>query len=506
MHRRAQTLARVGHFRYNPATSVVDGSDELFAIFGLSREEFQFSDFVTSVHPEDRDLVVATIQSAIERATGYEIEHRLLLRDRKLKWVRAGGQFIVATPREASFLVGAVQDITERKQAEQEKAKLEVQLQQAQKMESVGRLAGGVAHDFNNMLGVILGHVDMALEQVGPSHPIHLNLEAIRNAAGRSGDLTRQLLAFARKQTVSPEVLDLNETVSSMLKMLQRLIGEHIQLCLHPQAGLWSINVDPTQIDQILANLCVNARDAIQDVGEITIATENCAFDEDFCKAHRDFVPGEYVRLMVSDSGCGMDQETLGHILEPFFTTKGVGRGTGLGLATVYGVVKQSNGFLQVDSEPGQGTTFTIYLPRHVGQAAEARTENAARQRQRGQETVLLVEDELAMLELITKVLEREGYTVLAASTPLEAIRLAREHAGEISLLMTDVVMPEMNGRELAASLLSTHPRLKCLFMSGYPADVIGHHGVLDDGVCFLQKPFSPKVMATKVRDMLDSQ
>ncbi len=403
-----------------------------------------------------------------------------------------------------SFILSSIEDITERKRAEEEKANLEGQLQQAQKMESVGRLAGGVAHDFNNMLSVILGHAELALEQVDPAQPLHNDLMEIRKAAVRSADLTRQLLAFARKQTVAPKVLDLNETVAGMLKMLQRLIGEDIDLNWQPAADLWPVKVDPSQIDQILANLCVNARDAIADIGRITIETGNSVFDADYCADHAGFEPGEYVLIAVSDNGCGMDKETMSHIFEPFFTTKGVGKGTGLGLATVYGSVKQNNGFINAYSEPGLGTTFKIYLPRHAGKAGQMQNKGQATLAARGHETVLLVEDEPAILKLTKVMLERQGYIVLAASTPGEAIRLSREHAGEIHLLMTDVVMPEMNGRDLAKNLLSLYPDLKRLFMSGYTANVIAHHGVLDEGVYFIQKPFSMEDLAAKVREALD--
>jgi PAS domain S-box-containing protein len=406
-------------------------------------------------------------------------------------------KFPVMIDSEVVGVAGIIRDITERKV-------LEAQLQQAQKMESVGRLAGGVAHDFNNMLGAILGYVELALEQVDPSQPLHADLEEIRTAATRSADLTRQLLAFARKQTVAPRVLDLNETITGTLKMLGRLIGEDIRLAWKPGADVWPVRVDPSQIDQILANLCVNARDAIADVGTITIETGNSTFDAVTCAVHAGLVPGEYVRLAVSDDGCGMNRDTLAHIFEPFFTTKDVGKGTGLGLATVYGAVKQNHGFIQADSEPGQGTTFTIYLPRHVGKPGQAQTDVAAGPARRGHETILLVEDEPAILRLTTVMLERQGYTVLAASTPGEAIRLAREYAGEIRLLMTDVVMPEMNGRDLARNLLSVYPRLPRLFMSGYADDVISHHGVLDDGVFFIQKPFSIADLVAKVREALD--
>jgi signal transduction histidine kinase/ActR/RegA family two-component response regulator len=401
--------------------------------------------------------------------------------------------------------VAVLYDITERKRAEEDQAKLEGQLQQSQKMESVGRLAGGVAHDFNNMLGVILGHVELAMAAVDSAHPIFADLCEIQKAGRRSAELTNQLLAFARKQTVAPKVLDLNQTVASMLKMLQRLIGEDIDLAWLPNTSLWSVKADPSQIDQILANLCVNARDAIADTGKVTIETGNKVFDEDYCARHAGYVPGDYVRLAVSDDGCGMDKETQLHLFEPFFTTKPVGQGTGLGLATVYGIVKQNNGFLNLYSEPGHGTTFRIYLPRHVD-AAVAVEEGQEKPATRGSETILVVEDEPAILSLTKTMLERLGYQVLAASTPVEAIRMAAEYSGQIHLLMTDVVMPEMNGRDLASKLSSTFPHLKKLYMSGYTANVIAHHGVLDEGVLFIQKPFSQNDLARWIRAALDGK
>jgi two-component system, cell cycle sensor histidine kinase and response regulator CckA len=402
-------------------------------------------------------------------------------------------------------IVGAVVDITERKKAEKEKQKLQDQLAQAQKMESVGRLAGGVAHDFNNMLGVIIGYTEMAMLQADPAQPLFANLQEVRKAAHRSADLTRQLLAFARKQTIDPKVLDLNETVESMLKILRRLIGEDIDLAWLPGKNLCPVKVDPSQIDQILANLCVNARDAITNVGRVTIETENATFDEHYCANHAESSPGEYVLLAVSDNGCGMNQETLEKLFEPFFTTKEMGKGTGLGLATVYGIVKQNNGFINVYSEQNRGTTFKIYLPRYMGKAEQIQKETSAKPAS-GHETILLVEDDHAILKMTVMMLQSLGYTVLVASTPADAIRLAKEHAGKIHLLITDVIMPGMNGRDLAKNILSLFPQLKCLFMSGYTANVIAHHGVLDEGVNFIQKPFSLKALAVKLRDTLDSK
>ena len=396
-------------------------------------------------------------------------------------------------------VIELVEDVTER-------VTLELQLQQAQKMESVGRLAGGVAHDFNNMLGVILGHTEMALGQTEPRGQLYTDLQEIRKAAERSADLTRQLLAFARKQTVAPKILDMNEVVTGMLSMLERLIGEDIELDWRPGADLWPVKVDPSQVAQVLTNLCVNARDAIAGVGRVTISTSNITLDPAFCAAHVGAKPGDCVQLAVTDDGCGMDKETIARLFEPFFTTKSVGEGTGLGLATVYGIVKQNGGLIMVDSKPGKGSTFTICMPRHSA-AIEPEEEHDLRPSEvRGQETVLVVEDEPALLMLAKQMLELQGYTVMAARTPGEAIHLAREHPGDIHLLLTDVVMPEMNGRDLAKNLLSLYPRIRRLFMSGYTSDVIAHQGVLEEGVHFLQKPFSYTDLTAKVRQALNSE
>ena len=383
--------------------------------------------------------------------------------------------------------------------------RLAQQLQQAQKMDSIGRLAGGVAHDFNNMLGVILGHAEVALDGLASDQPLHANLLEIRKAAERSADLTRQLLAFARKQAVTPKVLDLNETVEGMLNMLRRLIGENIALAWQPKAS-WSVRIDPSQIDQVLANLCVNARDAIEGAGTVSIETSNAILDSAFCAAHAGALPGEYVRLALHDSGCGMDAETLAHIFEPFFTTKGQGEGTGLGLATVYGIVKQNNGFIDVSSELGRGTTFEIYLPRQPDELALLPTPpSPAEESARGTESILLVEDEPAILEITGQMLESLGYAVRKASSPAEALRIAKECGDGLQLLVTDVVMPEMNGRDLAQQLRSEHPQLKCLFMSGYTADIIARNGMVEGSLHFIQKPFSKQTLAAKLREALNS-
>jgi CheY-like chemotaxis protein len=371
-------------------------------------------------------------------------------------------------------------------------------------MESVGRLAGGIAHDFNNMLGVILGRTEIAMTRIEDTQPLYKDLQEIRKAAERSANLTRQLLAFARKQTVMLRALDMNETVEGMLKMIRRLIGEDIELVWLPDSVLLPVRMDPGQIDQILANLCINARDAIDGVGKITIETGSAVFDEAICYHHMDFIPGDFVMLSVSDNGCGMDRETLDKLFEPFFTTKGVGKGTGLGLSTVYGIVKQNGGFINVYSERDRGTTFRIYLPRHTDKAKQIPNDDKQMHRP-GSEVVLLVEDEPAILEMANMMLERMGYRVLSTGTPSQAISMARSFVGDIHLLMTDVVMPEMNGRDLAKNILSVYPDIKRLFMSGYTADVIAHQGVLDEGVHFIQKPFTMDDLAAKLREVLDS-
>ena len=394
-------------------------------------------------------------------------------------------------------VIETINDVTEKR-------KLQEQLVQSQKMESVARLAGGVAHDFNNMLSVIIGHTELAMEQMNPYQPLFTNLGEIRKAGERSAALVKQLLAFARKQTVTPKVLDLNKTVAGMLKMLRPLIGEDIDLIWQPGEEMWPIKMDPSQIDQILANLCVNARDAINGIGRIIIETGMVTIDSDFCTLHPEFVPGVHVSLSVSDDGCGMDQKTMSKIFEPFFTTKEVGEGTGLGLAMVYGIVKQNDGFIIVSSEPGRGTTFKIYLPRHAVTTMDGRRHDQAVPLPGGHETILLVEDEPSILNMAKLMLEKLGYRVLPASTPSEAIGLAHEHDEEIRLLMVDVIMPEMNGRDLAKQVETLSPKMVCLFMSGYSGDIIAHHGMLDEEVYFIQKPFSMQELAAKVRQVLE--
>ncbi|MCX6544082.1 MAG: PAS domain S-box protein [Acidobacteria bacterium] len=448
--------------------------------------------------PAYRPAVEQAVLRAIELEQPLDMELEVTTASGKSRWVRVIGEM----DRERRRVIGFFQDTTRHKRAEEEQAALEARLQQAQRMGLVGSLAGGVAHEFNNMLTVILGHTEIALDGVDQTDPLHADLVAIRTAATRSADLTRQLLAFARKQTVAPRVLDLNAVVASTLKMLERLIGENIRLQWQPGTGLWRVKVAPSQIDEVLTTLCVNARDAINGVGTITVATGNTVLDTAGANA-AGVTPGEYVRLCVGDDGCGMDHETLAHIFEPFFTTKAVGMGVGLGLPSAYGAIKQNGGFIQARSEPGVGTTLEVYLPRHVATAIATRTEGVAESPQRGRETILLVEDDPSVLKLTALILRRLGYAVIEAGTPGDAVRRAMEHGDHIDLLMTDVVMPEMSGQTLAKELLSFCPHLKHLFMSGYASDVIAHGGRVEDGTRFLPKPFSIDELAAAVREIL---
>lgn len=383
---------------------------------------------------------------------------------------------------------------------------LQAQFAQAQKMESVGRLAGGVAHDYNNILSVIIGYTEMALYETDESEPINDYLKQVLSAAERSRDITRQLLAFARKDSAAPKIVDLNESVESMLKILEKLIGEDIEIIWCPKENLHPVLIDPSQLDQILANLCVNARDAISNIGRLIIETDIKIFDQQYCNSHIDFLQGDFVMLSVSDNGSGMDRETLDKIFDPFFTTKAMGKGTGLGLATVYGIVKQNNGFINVYSEIGSGTTFKIYFPKHLEDKIKESDNNIEKSINKGNgETIFLVEDDGMILTMVERMLLSNNYNVIKFQNPLKAIESAKSrHPDNIDLLITDVIMPEMNGRELSEHLNQIYPNLKTLFISGYTADLISNRGVSDKSGLFLQKPFSSNELAAKVRYALD--
>ena len=482
--------------------AVDDGEDFLFTDMnptGQQQSKVHIDDIrgkrLTEVFPGVRDLgLLKALQDTWRTGKPRHVPFSMYKDNRITQWVE---NRIFKLP--SGKIVAVYDDRTEL-------VRLEEGLRQAQKLEAIGRLAGGVAHDFNNMLSIISGNAEMAIEDIDDQDPILSNLIEIQKAARRSADLTRQLLAFARKQTISPKVLDLNETIEGMLKMLRRLIGEDIDLAWRPKPELWQVKIDPSQIDQILANLCVNARDAIKGVGKVTIETGNAVFDEEYCSRHEGFKPGEYVMLGVSDNGCGITRDAMDNLFEPFFTTKDFGQGTGLGLSTVYGIIKQNDGFINVYSELEKGTTFKLYLPQY---AHHLKQKNGVSKKEiviGGMETILLVEDEEAILNMSRVMLERLGYTVISVSGPLEALRIAQSYPEDIHLLMTDVVMPEMNGRDLAEKLSIIYPDIKCLFMSGYTANVIAHHGVLDEGIQFINKPFVKNDLGKKVRQTLDRE
>jgi len=484
-----------GAYISSPQGQLITCNREYLRIFGFADKRQARDTDLTDIYniKEDREKFLEALLKN-RQVTGYETTFKRT--DGTLVHLIENAAAVFDEKGNLKHIRGFLLDVTEKRS-------LESQLIQTQKMESIGRLAGGVAHDFNNMLNVILGHTDLALDKVDITAPLYNNLKQIRKAASHSADITKQLLGFARKQTISPRALDLNQTIEATLKMLRRLIGEDIDLLWQPAPTLWPVKIDPSQVDQILANLCVNAGDAIAERGKITIETGMKTFDKAYCADHAGFVPGDFVLLAVSDNGCGMDQVTLANLFEPFYTTKGVGKGTGLGLSTVYGIVKQNNGFINVYTEPEKGTTFHIYLPRHGDKTARVPEKTSAYLPTGKGETILIVEDEDAILELLQTMLLQLGYTVLAESSPGRALDLARDHDGRIHLLITDVVMPEMNGRELAGQLTAIYPKIKLLFMSGYTANVIAHQGVLDKGVHFIQKPFSMQDIAAQVHASL---
>ena len=489
----------------SPEKGWLRANDRLCRMLGYNEEELRQKTWSDMTHPDDLAADMASFNRMLAGdIDSYEMEKRFFHKDTTIVFTHLNVSCFRNPDQSVKFIIASLLDITDRKQAEEEKKQLDLQLAQAQKMEAIGTLAGGIAHDFNNMLGVISGRAELGLKKTAPTDPVHRDLEQILNAAGRSADITRQLLAFARKQTISPRVIDLNHTVGSMLKMLGRLIGEDIDLLWQPADDLWPVKIDPSQLDQILVNLCVNARDAIADVGKITIETGMKVFDPAYCAAHAEFVPGEFVLLAVSDDGCGMDRHTRNNLFEPFFTTKETGRGTGLGLATVYGIVRQNNGFINVYSEPEKGTSFRIYLPRHCAGMPDTIQQKPAALLPRGSgETLLVVEDEASILDMLESMLKSLNYTILTADSPGRAMAAAQSHDSRIHLVITDVVMPEMNGRDLAGKLSALYPDIRILFMSGYTANVIAHQGVLDEGVHFIQKPFSMQELAAKVHEVL---
>lgn len=472
------------------------------AVTGYTSEEYEADPFLwyRMVYEEDRQAVLEQAASAIAGEDRRPIEHRIYHRDGSLRWIR--NTPVVRKDGKGQVIAydGLISDITERKQ-------LEAQFLQAQKMETVGRLAGGVAHDFNNLLTSILGHAELAMIEAPPDSPVYQNLLEVKKSANRASNLTRQLLAFSRRQVIKPEVVNLNDVIANVEKMLRRLIGEDIEMRMSLWPDLGSVKVDPNQFEQILVNLAVNSRDAMPNGGELIIETSNITLDKDYTHKHICVDSGPYVMLAVTDTGCGMDENTREKIFEPFFTTKEVDKGTGLGLSTVYGIVKQHRGYIFVYSEKGQGTTFKIYLPRIEEMPNIQRKESEVRMvLPQGIETILLVEDDDAVRSVISKTLCNKGYKVLEAVNGAEALKLIRRHDGEkIDLLITDIVMPQMNGKDLAAQLKTALPDIKILFISGYSDMVVTRRPLFETNANFIQKPFSLSVLAHKVREILDT-
>jgi PAS domain S-box-containing protein len=472
-------------------------SPQIETILGYSPDEWLSGsrEWIRHIPPEDHHIVAAA-EEASERGEPFQAEYRIIRKDGKIIWV-SDSAVVVRGSDSHPVMEGLIVDITDRKV-------LENQLQQSRRMEAVGRLAGGIAHDFNNLLTIIKGYAEMALNRPGISPEYTKDVQQIANAAERAATLIRQLLAFSRRQVLQPKSLDLNYIVESLDKLLNRLMGADIQMRTACSPNIGTVKADPAQIEQVIMNLVVNARDAMPTGGRLTIETANADLDANYARDHVTVKPGPYVMLAVSDTGIGMDSDTQAHIFEPFYTTKGSGRGTGLGLSTVYGIVKQSGGYIWVYSEPGKGTAFKVYLPRVEEPVSTPSVKVEESAHRKGTETILLVEDDGAVRELARTILVAQGYSVLVAESATHAEQLATNGLREIHLLLTDVVMPGVSGRELARRITANHSRTQVLFMSGYTDNVIAHGGVLETGVAFLQKPFTPRALTSKVREVLD--
>lgn len=496
-------LAPVGYCTLSEAGLILETNLTAASFLGFPKSVLLKQPVSRYIQREDQDIYYLHRKQLFETGAPQVCELRMVDNTETARWVRLNANLAKDEDGAPTCRI-VLSDISERKRVEAEKAEIEAQFQQRQKLESVGRLAGGVAHEFNNKLTIILGLVEILMEKSDQDGQTYSDLKEIRNAAEHSATLTRQLLGFARKQIIVTRKINLNDSVTGLLHMLSQLIGENIKLSWLPQTDLWPVKIDPSQLDQILTNLCVNARDAIKGVGKIVITAENTTLDDVSCATYSGSLPGDYILLTVSDSGCGIDRKTLGQIFEPFFTTKEVGRGTGLGLATVYGVVKQNNGCINVQSVPGSGTSFKIHLPRAKEHVTRIPEENLPEPTPIGTGTILLVEDELSILKMTTRMLQSLGYEVLAANSPSEAIALAKEYCGKINLIMTDMLMPEMNGKELVDSILSFSPQLKALFMSGYSKNIISQERNFDTDIHFIQKPFTKKDLDNEVRMALE--
>jgi len=491
------THAPYGVCRCDSAGILLDVNPALVSMLGYDSAAKLVGRNLANLYSDSQEwFVLADYLHLMEKFQG--LAGDWLRNDRTIVSVRLSGRAF-RDERNTIFFELFAEDVTERRALEQ-------QLRQAQKMEAVGRLAGGIAHDFNNLLMVISGYSEFLLERIGDDQEMRGHAREIANAAERATSLTRQLLAFSRKQMLDPKIVDLNSVVAENVKMLTRLIGEDIDLVMVPGQDIGAVKADPGQIEQVIMNLAVNARDAMPKGGKLTIETANVTLDANYARFHAPAKPGDYVMLAISDTGMGMDAETQAHIFEPFYTTKGL-KGTGLGLSTVYGIVKQSEGYIWLYSETGKGTSFKIYLPRFsaTGEALATQPALAQEQTSKGHETILLVEDEENLRRLARQSLENKGYNVIDAPDGAAAIKISQAHPGPIHLLLTDVIMPGMNGRELANKLSPTRLEMRVLFMSGYTENHIGHNGTLDEGITLLQKPFTLSALRSKVREMLDT-
>ena len=482
---RTEKISHIGSWEWDLASGCMTWSDELFRIFQLNPADGapSFEEQSKIYHPDDYEELKRVVGIALNEGTSYVIELRAIRHDCETRYCLARGFAERSIGERTVRLYGSLQDISESKKAEAEKAKLEIRLNQSQKMEAIGQLAGGVAHDFNNKLMAILGNAQLAKMDIHDTDKILHYLDEIRRAAEHSRDITYRLLAFSRQQVVSPQALEANKVIAESLKSLSRLIGEHISISFQPDDKLWNIRMDPVQLDQIVMNLAINARDAMPDGGSLTIETRNTTYEIDR-SSNIDTIPGDYVMVTFSDTGIGMDKKTLKHIFEPFFTTKEVGKGTGLGLATIYGIIRQNSGFLEVSSNVGQGTEFRVYIPRFIASITE--TAKTVDTLCTGSCSILLVEDEDLVRSVTSEFLRRIGYTVHEAATPRAALELARDLSIQIDLVLTDFLMPEMNGRVMMEQILELRPQLLCMYASGFSTE----HLLLSEDANFIQKPY----------------
>jgi two-component system cell cycle sensor histidine kinase/response regulator CckA len=473
-------------------------SPQVEAITGYSQDEWLTNsrDWIRHIPQEDHAVIEAAEEASL-RGERFQAEYRIVRRDGSVIWV-SDTAVVVSGSYSHPVMEGIIVDITARKL-------LENQLQQSRRMEAVGRLAGGIAHDFNNLLTIIKGYAELAVQRGGIQPELRADVQQIENAAERASTLIRQLLAFSRRQVLQPKIIDLNAIVLGLDKLLGRLMGEHIEMVTRCAGNVGHVKADPAQVEQVIMNLVVNARDAMPRGGRLTVETFNVDLDSTYARDHVSVKPGSYVMLAVSDTGIGMNPETVAHIFEPFYTTKESGQGTGLGLSTVYGIVKQSGGYIWVYSEPGKGTTFKVYLPRVAAPVDSKPEVMQLPAGGKGSEAILLVEDEEAVRELASRILSAKGYSVVAAKSTREAEEFSENYPGQIHLLLTDIIMPGTSGRELAERIIARRPNTRVLYMSGYTDNVLARGGVLEAGLSFLQKPFTPGALAQKVRDVLDS-